>query len=78
MNGKMITKIGNLLYYFYYMVENDLIERGILIFSKINENQISDVIFNFLNRNINLFINKINKKELEGGTCLNEEKKKLI
>ena len=60
------------------MVENDLIERGILIFSKINENQISDVIFNFLNRNINLFINKINKKELEGGTCLNEEKKKLM
>ena len=57
LNGKMITKIGNLLYYFYNMDENNLINEGILMFDQINENQINDVIFNFLNRNINLFIN---------------------
>ena len=53
----MITKIGNLLYYFYNMDENNLINEGILMFDQINENHINDVILNFLNRNINLFIN---------------------
>ena len=57
LNGKMVTKIGNLSYYFYNIDENNLIKEGILLFDKINENQINDVILNFLNRHINLFIN---------------------
>ena len=56
-DGKMITKIGYLLYYYYYLDEKNAIQEGILMFDKIIENHINEVIFNFLSRNIKLFIN---------------------
>ena len=55
-NNKMISKIGNSLYYFYYLDEDIRIREGFFIFGEIESNKIDSIINNFLNSNINAFI----------------------
>ena len=55
-NNKMISKIGNSLYYFYYLDEDNIIREGFFIFGEIESNKIDSIINNFLNSNINGFI----------------------
>ena len=55
-NNKMISKIGNSLYYFYYLDEDIRIREGFFIFGEIESNKIDSIINNFLNSNINTFI----------------------
>ena len=55
-NNKMISKIGNSLYYFYYLDENNIIREGFFIFGDIGSNKIDSILNNFLGNNINIFM----------------------
>ena len=55
-NKKMITKIGNNLFYFYYLNKNDLIQEGFFIFGEIEKSRKQKILDNFIYNNINDFI----------------------
>ena len=55
-NKKMITKIGNNLFYFYYLNKNDLIQEGFFIFGEIEKSKKQKILDNFIYNNINDFI----------------------
>ena len=56
-NGKMISRIGKNLYYCCFL-DNNVLNEGFLMFGNIEITSINPIITEFLNQNINLFINR--------------------
>ena len=58
LKGKMISKIGNNLYYVCFIDIKDDIKEGILIFDELDISLISSIINEFLSLDVNIFLNK--------------------
>ena len=56
-NGKMVSKIGKQLYYFYFVDNNNDIKEGFLIFGNLDIQLINSIIIDFQKFDVNLFLN---------------------
>jgi len=57
LNGKMVSKIGKQLYYFYFVDNKNDIKEGFLIFGNLDIQLIYSIIIDFQTSDVNLFLN---------------------
>ena len=57
LNGKMVSKIGKQLYYFYFVDNKNDIKEGCLIFGNLDIQLINSIIIKFQLSDVNLFLN---------------------
>ena len=57
-NGKMICRIGEELYYFFYIENFNTLKEGVLIFGNNDKNILNQIINEFIAFDVNLFLNR--------------------